>query len=222
MSARDVIANVRSAAALSGRAAEELTLIAASKLQPSYKLRAALEDGISNFGENYVQEASVKWSMLLEEFGPLVKLAMIGPLQTNKVKQAVGLFSSIHSLDRVSLAKKLADFAQLRGNSPELFVQVNVGNEPQKAGVLPKDLDSFLGSCHSMDLRPIGLMCIPPERSNPSQYFNALKIMAERNGLTSLSMGMSNDYRVAIAHGATHLRVGSAIFGERKTISHGI
>ena len=140
---------------------------------------------------------------------------MIGPLQTNKAKQAVDLFDVIQSLDRPSLAQKLASLAQARGTCPQLFVQVNTGSEPQKAGVLPGDLDGFLRDCRAMDLTPHGLMCIPPEDADPAPHFAALRDMAARNGLPGLSMGMSSDFETAIAHGATHVRVGSAIFGQR-------
>jgi hypothetical protein len=140
---------------------------------------------------------------------------MIGPLQTNKAKLAVELFEAIHSVDRPSLAEKLARLAQERGACPELFVQVNTGAEPQKAGVLPGDLDGFIATARGMDLAVRGLMCIPPEREDPVSHFAMLRDMAARNGLSGLSMGMSSDFEAAIAHGATHVRVGSAIFGAR-------
>ncbi len=140
---------------------------------------------------------------------------MIGPLQTNKAKLAMDLFDAIHTLDRPSLAEKLARLAQDRGTCPQLFVQVNTGLEPQKAGVLPADLDTFLKTCTAMDLAPAGLMCIPPEGEDSTPHFTMLADMAARHGLTGLSMGMSSDFESAIAHGATHIRVGSAIFGAR-------
>lgn len=140
---------------------------------------------------------------------------MIGPLQTNKAKAAVELFDAIHTVDRPSLAEKLARLAQARGTSPQLFLQVNTGEEPQKAGVLPGDLDAFVAEVRRMDLSPQGLMCIPPEGEDPAPHFAALAAMAARNGLSGLSMGMSSDFEAAIAHGATHVRVGSAIFGAR-------
>jgi pyridoxal phosphate enzyme (YggS family) len=142
---------------------------------------------------------------------------MIGPLQTNKAKQAVELFDAIHTLDRASLAEKLAKLAQARGQSPDLFVQVNTGEEPQKAGILPAGLDNFLKDCHAMDLTPQGLMCIPPDGEDPTPHFHMLAGMAARHGLSGLSMGMSSDFELAVALGATHVRVGSAIFGARPT-----
>ncbi len=211
----EITAAVQSAAAKAGRDAGEITLIAVSKLQPMDRLRAVLEQGHLNYGENYVQESAAKWPDLLAEFGAGIRVAMIGPLQTNKAKQAVELFDSIHSLDRPSLAQKLASLAQARGQCPELFVQVNTGAEPQKAGILPGDLDGFLADCRKMDLAPIGLMCIPPDGENPAPHFKMLGEMASRNGLNGLSMGMSSDFEAAIAYGATHIRVGSAIFGAR-------
>jgi PLP dependent protein len=140
---------------------------------------------------------------------------MIGPLQTNKAKQAVELFDAIHTLDRLSLADKLARLAEARGQCPALFVQVNTGAEPQKAGVLPEALDGFVADCRARDLPLAGLMCIPPEAEDPVPHFRMLAVMAARNGLTGLSMGMSSDFEAAIAAGATHVRVGSAIFGAR-------
>lgn len=211
----DIIAALQSAAAKAGRDAQRITLIAVSKLQPMDRLRAVLEQGHLHYGENYVQESAAKWPDLRAEFGPAIRVAMIGPLQSNKAKQAVELFDSIHSLDRPSLAQKLASLAQARGACPELFVQVNTGAEVQKAGILPADLDGFLSDCRKMDLAPIGLMCIPPEGENPGPHFKMLSEMAARNGLTGLSMGMSSDFETAIAMGATHIRVGSAIFGAR-------
>lgn len=141
---------------------------------------------------------------------------MIGPLQTNKAKQAVELFDAIHTLDRPSLAQKLASLAQQRGRCPDLFVQVNTGSEPQKAGVLPGDVDAFLRDCRALDLSPVGLMCIPPDGTDPIPHFRTLAHMAAQNGLTGLSMGMSSDFPAAVAEGATHIRVGSALFGARR------
>ena len=149
-----------------------------------------------------------------DRFGS-VELHMIGPLQTNKAKVAVDLFDAIHTLDRPSLAQKLASLAQARGSLPQLFVQVNTGAEPQKAGVLPADLAGFLKDCRSMDLAPAGLMCIPPEGEDSAPHFAMLARMAADHGLTGLSMGMSGDFESAVAQGATHIRVGSAIFGAR-------
>ena len=197
-----------------GRAAGSVTLIAVSKLQPDARVRAVLVAGQRSFGENYVQEAASKWPAFCAAFAG-VDLHMIGPLQTNKAKQAVELFDVIQSLDRPSLAQKLASLAQARGKSPTLFVQVNTGSEPQKAGILPGDLDAFLRDCRAMDLSPTGLMCIPPDGADPVPHFQALSQMAARNGLVNLSMGMSSDFETAVAQGATHIRVGSALFGAR-------
>lgn len=192
----------------------DVTLIAVSKLQPMDRLMAVLAEGHRVFGENYVQESAAKWPDLRGAF-PDVRVHMVGPLQTNKAKQALELFDAIHSVDRVSLAEKLARLIQDRGSCPQLFVQVNTGVEPQKAGVLPDDLDGFLGQCRALDLPIHGLMCIPPDGELPDPHFADLADMAARNGLTGLSMGMSSDFEVAIRLGATHIRVGSAIFGAR-------
>ena len=197
-----------------GRAAGSVSLIAVSKLQPDARVREVLDAGQRSFGENYVQEAASKWPAFRAAY-PGVDLHMIGPLQTNKAKQAADLFDVIQSLDRPSLAQKLASLAQARGKSPALFVQVNTGSEPQKAGILPGDLDSFLRDCRAMDLSPVGLMCIPPDGADPVPHFQSLSQMAAHNGLPNLSMGMSGDFETAVAHGATHIRVGSALFGAR-------
>ncbi len=192
----------------------DVALIAVCKLQPMDRLMAVLNAGHRVFGENYVQESATKWPDLRVQF-PDVRVHMVGPLQTNKAKQALDLFDAIHSVDRLSLAEKLARLIQERGASPQLFVQVNTGVEPQKAGVLPDDLDGFLAQCRALDLPIFGLMCIPPDGERPDPHFVALAQMAARNGLTGLSMGMSSDFETAIRHGATHIRVGSAIFGAR-------
>jgi pyridoxal phosphate enzyme (YggS family) len=144
-----------------------------------------------------------------------VSVHLLGPLQTNKAKAAVELFDAIHALDREKLARKLADLAQARGACPQLFVQVNTGEEPQKAGVLPGNTDAFVAACRAMDLPLAGLMCIPPENEAPSLHFALLRKLAQRNDLPGLSMGMSGDFEEAVALGATHVRVGSAIFGAR-------
>ena len=193
---------------------DDVTLLAVSKLQPMDRLLAVLTAGHRVFGENYVQESAAKWPDLRADF-PDVMVHMVGPLQTNKAKQALDLFDAIHSLDRDSLAEKLARLVQDRGTCPQLFVQVNTGAEPQKAGVLPDDLGAFLLRCRGLDLPIFGLMCIPPDGETSDPHFAALAEMAARNGILGLSMGMSSDYVSAIAHGATHIRVGSAIFGAR-------
>jgi PLP dependent protein len=197
-----------------GRDPEEVTLIAVSKVQPLDRVEAVLTEGHRVFGENYVQEALGKWPDLRARFGA-VEVHMIGPLQTNKAKQALGLFDAIHTLDRPSLAKRLANLAQAEGACPPLFVQVNTGEEPQKAGVLPADADAFIETARGMGLPLAGLMCIPPEGEDSTPHFEHLGRLAARNGLTGLSMGMSGDFEAAIAAGATHIRVGSAIFGAR-------
>ncbi|MBS0573241.1 MAG: YggS family pyridoxal phosphate-dependent enzyme, partial [Proteobacteria bacterium] len=166
------------------------------------------------FGENYVQEAQAKWPGWRARY-PGLQVHMIGPLQTNKAKLAVELFEAIHTLDRPSLAEKLARLAEARGTCPDLFVQVNTGEEPQKAGVLPAGADAFVAACRSMGLPVTGLMCIPPEGQDSTPHFRLLRAIAERNGLSGLSMGMSGDFEAAIAEGATHVRIGSAIFGAR-------
>lgn len=197
-----------------GRDPASVTLIAVSKVQPSDRVQAVLDQGHRVFGENYVQEAAGKWPAWRAAF-PGVQVHMIGPLQTNKARQAVELFDAIHTLDRPSLAEKLARLAQARGTSPSLFVQVNTGEEPQKAGCLPAEADAFIAAARGMDLPLAGLMCIPPEDQDPVPHFRLVRSIAERNGLTGLSMGMSADFAQAIMEGATHIRVGSAIFGAR-------
>ncbi|AZL59090.1 YggS family pyridoxal phosphate-dependent enzyme [Tabrizicola piscis] len=214
MALAEITARIRAAEAAAGRAVGSVQLIAVSKVQPLERVVAVLDAGHRLFGENYVQEAASKWPDLRARFGP-VQVHMIGPLQTNKAKLALDLFDAIHTLDRPSLAQKLAALAQARGSCPDLFVQVNTGEEPQKAGVLPADLAGFLKDCRALDLSPKGLMCIPPEGEDSTPHFAMLAGMAADHGLTGLSMGMSGDFEAAIAHGATHVRVGSAIFGAR-------
>lgn len=214
MALEEVVQRLRQALQGAGRGPEAAVLIAVSKLQPTERVRAVLAAGQRVFGENYVQEAAAKWPGFRAEFGP-VSVHLIGPLQTNKAGAAVALFDAIHSVDRPSLAEKLAALAQARGASPQVFVQVNTGAEPQKAGVLPGALDGFVAMVRGLDLPLCGLMCIPPEGEDPAPHFNLLAAMAARNGLASLSMGMSSDFEAAIAAGSTHIRVGSAIFGDR-------
>ena len=214
MALADIAERLRAAERAAGRVEGSVTLIAVSKVQPADRVQAVLDQGHRVFGENYVQEAAAKWPAWRDHYGPL-HLHMIGPLQTNKAKVAVDLFDAIHTLDRPSLAQKLASLGQARGSLPQLFVQVNTGEEPQKAGVLPADLEGFLKDCRAMDLSPIGLMCIPPEDQDPTPHFAMLARMAADHGLAGLSMGMSGDFEAAVAHGATHIRVGSAIFGAR-------
>ena len=214
MSLSAIQSRLIAACTAAGRAPASVNLIAVSKVQPLERVVDVLTEGHRLFGENYVQEAQGKWPDLRTRFGT-VQVHMIGPLQTNKAKVAVDLFDAIHTLDRLSLAEKLAKLAQTRGASPDLFVQVNTGAEPQKAGILPEDTDAFVAQCRAMDLPLQGLMCIPPEGEDAAPHFAMLAQMAARNGLSGLSMGMSSDFEAAIAHGATHVRVGSAIFGAR-------
>ena len=214
MALADILSRIRAAESAAGRPQGSTRLIAVSKIQPPDRVQAVLDQGHRVFGENYVQEAASKWPVWKAAY-PGVELHMIGPLQTNKAKAAVELFDAIHTLDRPSLAEKLARLAQDRGTCPALFVQVNTGAEPQKAGILPDATDAFLAATRALDLPVQGLMCIPPEDQDPAPHFALLAALAARNGLTGLSMGMSADFESAIAHGATHVRVGSAIFGSR-------
>ena len=197
-----------------GRAPGSVKLIAVSKVQPDARVRAVLEEGHRVFGENRVQEAAGKWPGFREAFDG-IKLHLIGPLQSNKARQAFELFDAIHTLDRPKLAKRFADLAQETGHCPDLMIQVNTGEEDQKAGVLPADADDFIEMARGLDLPVKGLMCIPPVKEEASLHFALLAKIAARNGLEGLSMGMSADFETAISFGATHIRVGSAIFGER-------
>ena len=205
---------VAAAEQAAGRAAGAVTLIAVSKVQPDARVTAVLDAGHRIFGENYVQEAQGKWPGWRDAYDD-VSVHMIGPLQSNKAKPAVALFDAIHTLDRMSLARKLAQQVAEQGRSPQLFVQVNTGDEPQKAGILADELPGFLTSCRDLGLTPEGLMCIPPEGQDPVPHFRLLRRLADENDLPLLSMGMSADFEAAIAEGATHIRVGSAIFGAR-------
>jgi len=197
-----------------GRASGSVRLVAISKKQPNDRVAAVLEEGHRCFGENRVQEAAGKWPEFRERFDG-IDLHLVGPLQTNKARQALELFQAIHSVDRPKLAKTLARLAQEEGHCPDLFIQVNTGEEEQKAGILPGGADGFIAECRALDLPVQGLMCIPPVDEEASLHFALLARIAERNGLTGLSMGMSGDFEKAISFGATHVRVGSAIFGER-------
>lgn len=211
----DIRDRLRIAAEKAGREMTSIKLIAVSKVQPLERVEAVLEEGHRVFGENRVQEAAGKWPEFRERFDG-VDLHLIGPLQTNKVKQAVGLFDAIHSVDREKLARKLAEEFDASGRQLPCFLQINTGEEPQKAGCLPTDADTFVRTCRDdLQIPVAGLMCIPPVDEEPSLHFALLKKIAERNGLTGLSMGMSRDFESAIALGATHIRVGSAIFGAR-------
>ena len=215
MSLEDIRARIAAAEAAAGRPEGSVTLVAVSKVQPLERIEAVLEAGHRVFGENKVQEAQGKWPALRERF-PGVALHLVGPLQTNKARAAMALFDAIHSVDRPKLARTLARLADETGACPELFVQVNTGEEPQKAGVPPGETDSLVAEMRGLGLPLRGLMCIPPAEEEPSLHFALLAKIAARNGLEGLSMGMSGDFERAIAQGATHVRVGSAIFGGRE------
>jgi pyridoxal phosphate enzyme (YggS family) len=198
-----------------GRDPAAVTLVAVSKTFAAEAIEPVIAAGQRVFGENRVQEAKSKWPPLIERY-PGLELHLIGPLQSNKAREAVALFDAIHSVDRVSLCEALAKEIQKQGKSPLLFAQINTGAEPQKAGVLPEDADAFLAACRdTYGLTMSGLMCIPPVDDAPGPHFALTAQIARRNGLTLLSMGMSADFASAIAMGATHVRVGSAIFGGR-------
>lgn len=214
MSLKEITTRIDTAARTAGRVSDDVVLLAVSKVQPIDRVEDVLEQGHRVFGENRVQEAQGKWPGLLDRF-PDAKIHLIGPLQSNKARQAMTLCAAIHSVDRPKLAVALARLAQELGHCPELFVQINTGEEPQKAGVLPAEADAFVAQVRDMDLPVAGLMCIPPVHETPSLHFALLAKIAARNGLTGLSMGMSSDFEQAIAFGATHVRVGSAIFGAR-------
>ena len=197
-----------------GKAIGSTQLIAVSKVQPNERVLSVLEQEHKIFGENKVQEAQGKWPAFRENFSN-IKVHLIGPLQSNKVKQAVAMFDAIHTVDRLKLAQKLSNEIQIQGKAPEMFIQINTGEEKQKSGIIPSEADQFISDCFSLDLPIKGLMVIPPINEEPTLHFALLRKIAQRNGLTGLSMGMSSDFESAIAMGATHVRVGSAIFGER-------
>jgi pyridoxal phosphate enzyme (YggS family) len=210
-----VRAEVARACREAGRDPAEVTLVAVSKTFAAEAIEPVIAAGQRVFGENRVQEAKAKWPPLLEKH-PGIELHLIGPLQSNKAKEAVALFTAIHSVDRASLCEALAKEIARQGRAPLLFAQINTGAEPQKAGVLPQDADAFLTACRATyGLTMSGLMCIPPLEEAPGPHFALTAKIARRNGLPLLSMGMSADFAVAISLGATHVRVGSAIFGGR-------
>jgi PLP dependent protein len=216
-SLRAVMRDIAEAARSAGRDAEAVKLIAVSKTVPADAIEEAIACGQRRFGENRVQEAKAKWPALKERH-PGLELHLIGPLQSNKVRDAVELFDVIHSVDRPKIAAALAEEMKRAGKSPRLLVQVNTGDEPQKAGVLPSETDAFVGLCRDKLGLPIeGLMCIPPFDEEPSMHFALLAKIAARLGLEELSMGMSGDFEKAIAFGATYVRIGTAIFGARTT-----
>lgn len=211
----EIRARIAQAAERVGRSASDVTLIAVSKVQPDERVDAVLAEGHRVFGENRVQEAEERWVDRRAAY-PDLCLHLIGPLQSNKVRPALQLFDAIHSVDREKLARRLADGFSETGRPLPCFIQVNTGEEEQKAGILPGDADAFIAKCRDDYQLPLeGLMCIPPMEEEPSLHFALLAKIAARNGLAGLSMGMSADFESAIALGATHVRVGSAIFGER-------
>jgi pyridoxal phosphate enzyme (YggS family) len=214
MALTDISERIAKAEVSAGRAAGSVELIAVSKVQPNARVAAVLDEGHRCFGENKVQEAGGKWPDFRESYDG-VDLHLIGPLQSNKSRQAFELFQTIHTLDRSKLATTFARLAQEMGRCPDLFIQVNTGEEPQKAGVMAREVDAFVTECAGLDLPVKGLMCIPPVEEEASLHFSLLAKIAKRNGLTGLSMGMSSDFERAIVLGATHIRVGSAIFGDR-------
>lgn len=209
-----ILSELDLAASKSKRAAPQL--IAVSKVQPDDRIKAALEAGQTVFGENRVQEAQSRWGETFADHRARLNLHLIGPLQTNKAKDAVALFDVIQTLDREKLAKALLKAAEAFGRMPDLMVQVNIGREPQKSGIMPEDLGAFLDRLHSeYALRPSGLMCIQPMGEPAAPYFWQMESLAKTHGIEHLSMGMSADYATAVPFGATHVRVGSALFGAR-------
>ncbi len=208
----DVVARITRAAQAAGREPSSVTLVAVSKMQPWNAIQPVLDAGQRVFGENRVQEGLERWSAHRQG----VTLHLIGPLQTNKARDAAANFDVVESLDRDRLARALADAVQKEGRRPRFYVQVNTGEEPQKAGIIPTEADAFLAACRAVyGLEPQGLMCIPPAEEPPGPHFALLARIAARNGLTGLSMGMSGDFETAIRFGATSVRVGSAVFGAR-------
>jgi len=210
-----VMRDIADAAQRAGRDPASVKLIAVSKTVPEQSVEEAIESGQRRFGENRVQEAKAKWPALKERH-PDLELHLVGPLQSNKVRDAVQLFDVIHSVDRPKIAAALAEEMKRAGKRPRLLVQVNTGEEPQKAGVLPRETDAFVARCgDEYGLAIEGLMCIPPLDEEPALHFALLAKIAARLGLKELSMGMSGDFEKAIAFGATYVRIGTAIFGAR-------
>ena len=216
MSLQEIVERLEAAEREHSRRIGNTKLVAVSKVQPNERVHAVLSEGHRIFGENRVQEALGKWPIFKNEFEG-IELHLIGPLQSNKTRQAMELFDAIHSVDRPKLSTSIARIAQELGRCPDIFIQVNTGLEPQKAGILPKDVDDFIKNCRALDLPLKGVMCIPPAEEDPAHHFALLRNIAKNNGLSGLSMGMSGDFETAVAHGATHVRVGSAIFGQRVT-----
>ncbi|MGR3364023.1 MAG: YggS family pyridoxal phosphate-dependent enzyme [Maritimibacter harenae] len=214
MALSDILQKIRDEEARTGRAPGSTRLVAVSKVQPLERVIDVLDQGHRLFGENKVQEAAGKWPDLRDRYDG-IELHLVGPLQTNKARQAMELFDAIETIDRPKLARTIARLKEELGHCPKLFVQVNTGEEEQKAGVLPADADAFIAECRDLGLEIDGLMCIPPVDEEPSLHFALLAKIAARNGIDDLSMGMSGDFEKAVAQGATYVRVGSAIFGER-------
>jgi pyridoxal phosphate enzyme (YggS family) len=214
----EVRQRIAEAARAAGRDPASVTLVAVSKTHEADRVRELLQAGQRVFGENRVQEAEGKFPALKADY-PDLQLHLIGPLQTNKARDAVALFDVIESVDRERLAATLAKEMERAGRRPDCYIQVNTGEEPQKAGVLPADLDAFVAACRDVHKLPVtGLMCIPPVGEEPALHFALLAKMAARNGLATVSMGMSADYEIAVRTGATHVRVGTALFGHREAL----
>lgn len=213
-----VLEDIKKVAAKSSGASKDLQLVAVSKTHDADKIRPVIEAGQRVFGENRVQEAQGKWPELKSETSG-IELHLIGPLQSNKTADAIELFDVIQSVDREKIAKAIQKEAARLGKCPDLYVQVNTGLEPQKAGIPPQEAVAFVAHCkNDLSLPIVGLMCIPPNGENPGPHFALLQKLAKEAGLSNLSMGMSSDYQIAVEFGATHVRVGSAIFGDRNKI----
>ena len=215
MSLEKILSKVETAKKDSGRQNDKINVIAVSKVQPIARIKKVLNEGHRLFGENRVQESLEKWPKLIDEYGK-IELHLVGSLQTNKVKDAMNLFDVIHSIDREKLIVKIANEAQNLGFCPDLFIQVNTGNETQKAGVKQEEVTKLLELAKSHSLPIIGLMCLPPINELPSHHFKILNRIAKEHSLHRVSMGMSNDFEDAIKFGATDIRIGSAIFGPRE------
>ncbi len=210
---------IRNAASHAQRNPADITLVAVSKTHPVETIEMALACGHRIFGENKVQEAEQKWPALRDKYKDVV-VHLIGPLQSNKTKRAVQLFDVIETVDRLKLARAVAREMELQSKRPDCFIQINTGEEPQKAGVIPSHAEAFIKECRDgLNLPVVGLMCIPPAGENPALHFGLLSEMAKTNGITKLSMGMSGDYQTAVEFGATSVRVGSAIFGVRPALT---
>ena len=212
----DVLRTIADAARLANRKSDEVTLIAVSKTHPAEAIVPLIEAGQRDFGENRVQEAAAKWPELKARY-PDVRLHLVGQLQSNKAQEAVELFDVMHSVDRPSLVEALARAAEKSGRRPDCFIQVNLAEEPQKGGCTVGELPALLDQARAVGLPVIGLMCIPPADIEPAPWFALLAELGRRHELPALSMGMSADYATAVTIGATHVRVGTALFGERAT-----